>query len=65
MAVVAIDGSFCHRSSCARLRNSARVPLPMRLTVVSWPATNSSDHLVDQLVGGEPFALVLARRSAR
>ena len=33
------DGSRCSSSSWSRLRSSASVPLPIRFTVVSWPAT--------------------------
>ena len=35
------------------------MPLPIRLTVVSCPAKNSSTQVAQQLVLGEPIALLL------
>ncbi len=41
-ALATRDGSWRRRSCWSGCSSRARVPLPMRLTVVSWPAMNSS-----------------------
>ena len=37
-------------ANCSGYSSSASVPLPMRLTVVSWPASNSNKQHGDQLI---------------
>jgi hypothetical protein len=54
-------GSERRRSSSAGWRSRASRPLPIRFTVVSWPAMKSSTPGREQLAFGEPVALLLDR----
>ena len=57
-----VDRRVASRSSSwSRLRSSASMPLPMRFTVVSWPATNSSTTCSTSSSRGEAIAFVLGR----
>ena len=65
MAAASRAGSAASAASCSGCRSRATTPLPMRLAVVSWPATISWKIVDSSSCSVQPLVSVARPGSAR